>query len=141
TLASWTTNLAGETTLAAARQRASFPVRLPAYPQDLGQPNRVFLQNLDGPAVILVWLQTGHPDRVRMSLHQLSSDALAMKTISDMTMLQETAVHGQRALWVRGPHILQFYDSSGGRGFEPGRLVDGNTLIRTEGDITYRLET
>src|SRR5262249_17231346 len=61
-------DLAGETTLAQAQTQVKFPIRLPAYPSDLGPPQRVFLQDLDGAAVVLVWLDPQHPGAVRMSL-------------------------------------------------------------------------
>src|SRR5512143_2782729 len=53
----WTVSLqglAGETILAAARNRLGFPILLPAVPADLGLPDRVFVQER-GQMVILVW--------------------------------------------------------------------------------------
>src|SRR5512146_2994885 len=36
--------LAGETTLAEAQRTLDYPILLPSYPRDLGQPDRVFVQ-------------------------------------------------------------------------------------------------
>src|SRR5262249_32365160 len=70
---------AGETTLAQAQTQVRFPIRLPAYPEDLGAPQRVFLQDLGGAAVVLVWLDPQHPGMASMSLHELSHGAIVEK--------------------------------------------------------------
>ncbi|HBY92721.1 MAG TPA: hypothetical protein DEP84_01965, partial [Chloroflexi bacterium] len=132
-------NLAGETTLAAAEAKAGFPVLLPIYPPDLGPPDRVYFQDLGGPAVILVWLVPESEDEVRMSLYALGEDVFGAK--SQPEVIQETTVNGQRALWVRGPHILQFRDRQGRTVYEPRRLVEGNVLVWVQDQITYRLES
>lgn len=128
-------DLAGETSLANARSRMDFPIRLPAEPPDLGLPDKVFLQTLGGPVVILVWLDPDLPGQVRLSLHILGPGTFAGK--STPRVLQETTVDQQPALWVEGPHFLQLE----GQRYDERRLVDGNVLIWTEGDLTYRLET
>lgn len=132
-------DLTGEVTLEQARGQVPFPIMLPTYPEDLGAPDRVFVQDYDGPVAVLVWVEPGTRDQVRMSLHILGSDILAKKFVNQFTQLSETTVHGERALWVIGPHMLNFYQR------EPGtprsREVDGHVLIWQEGDVTYRLET
>jgi hypothetical protein len=134
TLFSSLLDLAGEMTLAQARDRFGFPIRLLTYPPDLGPPDRVFLQTLGGPFVILVWLEPERPDQVRLSLHLLGPGVTAEKM--QPQIFQETAVHGQRALWTEGSYVLQLED-----GYDFRRLVEGHVLIWTEGEITYRLET
>jgi hypothetical protein len=128
-------DLAGETSLAEAQARAGFAIKLPSYPPDLGPPDRVFLQDMAGPVVIMAWLAPEQPDRVQLSLHQLGPGTFAEKV--QPRVVQETTVRGQPALWTEGPHLLQVP----GGGYEPRRLVTGNTLIWAEGEITYRLET
>jgi hypothetical protein len=130
--------LVGETTLAEARKRVDFPLRLPAYPADLGAPDRVYLQNHDGNALILVWLEPGEPERVRLSLYVLTSDVFGKK--AGMTLLEETKVHGRGAVWVRGPYLLEIKTNDGIE-LLPRRLVEGNVLIWNEGQLTYRLES
>jgi hypothetical protein len=125
-------DLAGETTLAEAQAQVDFPVRLPA---GLGPPDLVFLQDLDEPAVILVWLDPANPRQVQLSLHQLSSGALVEK--GQPVVIEETTVNGEQALWTTGPYILR--SRSGDYSFR--RLIDGHVLIWVENTITYRLET
>lgn len=128
-------NLAGRTSLAQARAQATFPIRLPTYPADLGRPDYVFLQDLDGAAVVLVWVDHAHPDQVRMSISELSSGVFAYKFASQP--VEVTTVHGQKALWTTGPYIVELQDGS----YDTRRFVTGHALIWTDGSITYRLET
>jgi hypothetical protein len=128
-------DLAGRTTLAQARAQAKFPVRLLTYPADLGQPDYVFLQNLDGAAIVLVWVDHEHPDRVRLTLSELSSGIYVYKFTSSPVAV--TTVHGQQALWTTGPYMVQVQDGT----YDQRRFVDGHALIWSEGSMTYRLET
>ena len=137
--------LDGETSLAQARSTLSFPVRLPTYPPAVGQPDRVYVQNL-GPAphgqtTILVWLVSGSRDAVRMSLWEIDEDVFAEKSADMQIRIAETQVQGRPALWIQGPHMLRFRFPGGEDHFELARLVDGQVLIWTQGTITYRLET
>jgi len=130
------TDLVGETTLEDAR--ALVPFRLPSYPPDVGEPDRVFVQHFGSSVAILVWLKPGSDQEVRWSLHALSDNAIAQKLASANTVIEETTVHDGRAIWVRGPHFLRFmYDRRGDSEYRP---VPGNVLIWTEDDLTYRLE-
>jgi len=131
-------DLAGETTLAQAQKQAGFPIRLPTYPPDLGLPQRVFLQNLGGPVVALVWVDPAQPRSVRLALFEMTNDVYVYK--SNVPVVAETTVHGQRALWTEGPYIVQVIEN-GQVVNDTRRLVTGHVLIWTEGDITYRLET
>jgi hypothetical protein len=128
-------DLAGKTTLADAQRRAPFPIRLPGYPTDLGAPQYVFAQDLGGEAVVLVWLEPGSTHHVRMSLSELSSNIYLQKVAPPV--LQETTVHGQRAIWTGGPYIVVTKDGQ----YVQRRLITGHVLIWTEGRVTYRLET
>ncbi|MBI1879869.1 MAG: hypothetical protein HYR94_16885 [Chloroflexi bacterium] len=131
-------DLAGETTLAEAEKQAGFAIRLPAYPADLGPPDRVFFQDIGGPAVVLVWLDADQAGRVRLSLHQLGPGTFAEK--GEPGQFQETTVNGQHAIWAEGPYVLQF--RRGNRvDYDFRRLVEGHVLIWVEGEVTYRLET
>jgi hypothetical protein len=131
-------DLAGETSLAEAQAKVGFPIRLPTYPSDLGEPDRVFLQELGGAVVVLVWLETDQPQQVRLSLHQLGPGAFAEK--GQPRTIQETTVNGQPALWTEGPYVLQFQRNDQAV-YELRQLVSGHVLLWTEGEITYRLET
>ena len=131
-------DLAGKTTLAQARAKAGFPVRLPTYPPDVGPPDHLFLQDFGGPVVVLVWMDRAQPNRVRLSLHELGPGTFAEKI--QPPIVQETTVNGQRAVWTEGPHLLQFL-RNGQAIYDARRLVEGHTLVWTQGEITYRLET
>jgi hypothetical protein len=128
-------DLSGETTLDEAQTELSFPIRLPTHPADLGPPDRVFLQDLGGPAAVLVWLDDEHPGRVRLSLQQLGPGALVWKL--EPEAIEETTVNGERALWAEGPYLLKTQRGD----LEQRRLVQGHVLVWNEGEITYRLET
>ncbi len=133
-------NLVGETTLDAARTQVSFPIPLPTYPADLGAPDHVYVQDLNGPAVILVWLDPQDPGKVRLSLHALSSGAFAQKIVGER-LVDEVTVNGENAAWVRGEHVLQLRDNNGASSYGMRRLVSGNVLIWETNEVTYRLET
>lgn len=136
-------DLAGETTLADARRRAAFPIKLPTYPADLGPPNQVFFQNPGSALVVLVWRDPNRPDRVRLSLEVFESGVYAEKSAilekSQMNVIATTSVNGQTAIWTEGAHLLLVRTPSGEE-LQPRRIVQGNVLIWTEGDLTYRLE-
>lgn len=128
-------DLAGETTLAEAQAQVDLPIRLPAYPPDLGAPDRVFLQDMEGPALFLVWLEPEQPEQVRLTLHELGPGTFVSK--GPPAIVEETTVSGQRAVWTTGP----YYVKSRGGDYENKRLIEGHVLIWTDGQITYRLET
>jgi hypothetical protein len=131
-------DLGGETTLAQAQQSLNFPILLPTYPADLGPPDKVYLQDLGGPTVILVWLQPGDPAQVRMSLIALGPGSFAGKFAPET--MTSTTVNGKDALWLQGNHalILSRRDASTGN---VELMVNANVLLWMEGEITYRLET
>jgi hypothetical protein len=129
--------LAGEMTLEEAQQTVDFPILLPSYPADLGNPDRVFVQDADGEMAILVWLDLRQQSaRVLMSLHFIPRGSWAIDK-ADPAVIQETSVNGQRAIWAVGPYPLRLYNGD----LQFKRLVDGHVLIWEEGNITYRLET
>lgn len=128
-------DLAGETSLADAQAGLPFSVRLPQYPADLGEPDRVFLQE-DGEMAILVWTDPDNPENARLSLHEIAPGNI-MVTKYQPVVIQETQVRGQYAVWAVGPYMVQL--DSGSYAFR--RTVAGNTLIWEEDGITYRLET
>jgi hypothetical protein len=136
-------DLAGETSLEEARQRVSYPIKLPAYPEELGPPDRVFVQRVDGQMVVLVWLDPEKPGGISMSLSIIQSDmplekSFAVKT--GVTILQEANVGSRRAIWVQGPHFLQIRQGNS-TDYTLRYLVKGNVLIWTDGELTYRLES
>ena len=83
-----------------------FPVLLPAYPGDLGQPDRVFLQAIGSPARVLVWLDSNHSGQVRMSLDEIAAGNWSIEK-SNPPVIQEVTVSGQRGIRTEGPYLLQ----------------------------------
>jgi hypothetical protein len=129
-------NLAGEMTLEEAQQTVDYPILLPSYPPDLGQPDRIFVQDAGGDMAILVWIDHQQPERVLMSLHFLPHGSWAIDKV-EPTLIKETDVNGQRAIWTVGPYPLRLHNGD----IEFTRLINGHVLIWVDGDITYRLET
>jgi hypothetical protein len=129
-------DLDGETTLEELRAEGlAFPVRLPAYPDDLGEPEKVFLQNAGGPVVILVWYDEGTTRDIRLVLYELGPTARGYEKIKPL-VVEETTVNGQPAVWTVGPYMLKARNGD----MRVYRLVEGATLIWVENEITYRLE-
>ncbi len=129
-------DVAGKSSLLAAQAQVNFPIRLPALPADLGEPDHVYLQQAEGDMVILVWMQPEEPDQVRMSLHLLGPGAFVWKMQPPDVV--EVQVSGTPAFWTQGPYYIKV---GSGRTWGSVRLVDGHVLIWTEGNITYRLES
>jgi hypothetical protein len=131
------TDLAGETTLEAALQQADFPVMLPAYPPDLGAPDRVFLQDLSGQVLVLVWLDPADPDNVRLSLHQYVGRDNLTGLKYNPPVVRSTFVNGQQAVWATGPYFLELRNGQS----QMVRLIEGHVLIWADDGVTYRIET
>jgi hypothetical protein len=126
-------DIAGETTLEDAQARTSFSILLPEYPADLGAPDQVFLQE-DGLMVILVWTDPADPEKARLSLHEIGPGSILVKKF-EPRVIQESRVNGHYAVWAEGPYLVQLTNGS----IEFRQMVEGNTLIWEENDITYRL--
>ncbi|MHB8629417.1 MAG: hypothetical protein ACYDBJ_24145 [Aggregatilineales bacterium] len=131
-------DLAGETTLADAQKRVNFPIRLPTYPVGLLAPDRVYLQDLNGSVVVLIWLDPTQPGGIRFALHILGPSAFVYKM--QPTVIKETTVSGRPALWTEGPYFLVWQIGSQTT-WDTRRIINGNVLIWTDGPLTYRLES
>lgn len=131
-------DLAGETTLADAQKQVNFSIRLPTYPAGIHTPDRVYLQNLNGSVVVLIWLDSARPDGVWFALHILGPGAFVYKM--QPTVITQTVVNGQPALWTEGPYFLVWRNGSQ-TNWDMRRIVKGNVLIWTDGPLTYRLES
>ncbi|NLX09559.1 MAG: hypothetical protein GXY36_07875 [Chloroflexi bacterium] len=134
--------LAGETTLDAARAAVPFMIDLPTYPPGLGAPDRVFVQDVGEPLVILVWISPDEPGAIELALHILGPGVEAHK--GEVQRITSTFVNGREAVWLRGMHFLQYLDPrlpEATPGIELHDLVEGNVLLWVAGDLTCRLET
>jgi hypothetical protein len=85
---------------------------------------------------ILVWIDPGRPDKIRLSLHLIPSTSWAVEKF-DPAQVQETQVNGQHAIWAVGPYPLRLRNND----LDFMRLIAGRVLIWKDGEITYRLET
>jgi hypothetical protein len=124
--------LDGETTLDDARAQVGFPIDLPSYPANLGEPDRVFLQHMDtGDFVVLAWLDTDN--QLRLVEYVVGPGVYLLKGTPDI--VKETEVNGQLAFWTGGEYLLQI------NGYhQPVQFVAGPALIWASGPLTYRLE-
>jgi hypothetical protein len=109
--------------LAEARRRAGFAIRLPA----LGPPAAVVLDAASG-TVVITW---GSPVRVR--LVELSATYIVEKVAASGTRVRRVDVDGAPGAWLSGaPHVvLNLFG-------EPA--IAGSTLLWERGGVTYRLD-
>ena len=128
--------IAGRTSLRGAQQQVTFPILLPAYPNDLGEPDYVFTQQAEGTMVILVWTDAGKPGHALLSLHFIPKGSWAIDKMHP-AVIEETSVEGQHAIWATGPYPLLMRNGE----FQFIRLIEGHVLIWAAEDVTYRLET
>lgn len=127
-------DLPDETTLAAAREVVTFEILLPAYPPDLGDPDRVFLVESNTTAVALVWINPTDLDSSILALFAFPPDSNVWK--SGMTSGYEIHIDGRSALWTDDPHLTEY--KFGEQTIR--RIVTDPVLIWFAGEITYRLE-
>lgn len=137
-------------TLAEAQQRANFRLLLPPgeAPTQVFFQDQVFGRGSEPQQVVMIF---GDPDRPRFVLYQahywLYEKLLTGETgVKRGTLITETQVSGQRALWLTGaPHLLVTLDRNGEPVIGWERPVNANTLIwetrDSPGEVTYRLET
>ncbi|MBZ0296864.1 MAG: hypothetical protein K8L99_30160 [Anaerolineae bacterium] len=129
-------NLAGEMTLEQASQRLGFTLRLPP---EFGLPDHVYLQDADGRAAVLVWLNPDDPHAILLSLYEFAMRGRAYGKLVDVA--QNIQVNGQPAAWIGVPHVLQ-YQAGDNLEERQSFLVEHNVLIWADADgITYRLES
>ncbi len=124
-------DLPGETTLETARSEVRFEIPLPA---GLGEPDRVFLQEIGGGVVTLVWLNAN--GEAELALQLLDERTVGSKY--EPYDYRPTRVNGRMAYWLTGEHLLAFYV---GPGSDFLRTVESNVLIWEVDNVTYRLET
>lgn len=128
--------IAGEMSLAEAQQVVEYPILLPTYPADLGEPDRVFVQDANGAMTILVWIDPQQPDQVKMSLHFIPEGSWAVKKM-EPAAVQETRVNDRHAVWAVGPYPFRLQNGD----LQFSRMIAGHVLIWENAGITYRLET
>lgn len=130
-------DLAGETSLDKAQEQVRFEIQLPAFPTDLGEPDRVYLQRYTGLAVILVWMDPDQPDQVLMSLSEAPSTQPMFDKYDPKSVL-DVQVNGRQAAWIEGNYLLVMHNGE----YTMTRLIDqSHTLVWSTEEMTFRLET
>jgi len=124
----------GETTLSQAQEKVDYQILLPP---DFGEPDYVYVYDAAGDMTILVWMNPSQPQSVELSLHFIPESSWAITKMGP-TIIELTTVNGEQAIWAVGPYPLRVYNMDE---IEFTRLIEGQVLIWTEGNITYRLET
>jgi hypothetical protein len=124
----------GETTLEEAQEKVDYQILVPS---DFGEPDYVYVYDAAGDMTILVWMHPEQPQSVKLSLHFIPAGSWAITKMGP-TIIELTTVNGEQAIWAAGPYPLRVYNMNE---MEFTRLIEGQVLIWTEGNITYRLET
>jgi hypothetical protein len=117
-------------TLAEARRRAPFPIRVPQV-EGLGQPKIYYLDDVHQVTFIY-----GDPDRPRLLVAEIIGTGAVEKLINiketDVEMVRDGDAFG---VWLEGTHLLHFPQ------FDESFTVVGNTLIMQRTDnVTTRVE-
>lgn len=127
-----------------AQRRARFKLLMP--PNEL--PTEVYYQDVfgNGEQVVMVFGDVEHPQFTLYQAQRWIYGKMIGKTAGEATLLKETNVGGERALWFSGaPHVVMMLDASGQPVYDSARTVDANTLVWETGNeydgIIYRLET
>lgn len=117
-----------------AQRVLPFELKIPGYPDSLGLPDELYVQDRPGFAtVILIWRDA---DGVgKLALYQIEGEGFWFKSVE---RIADTRVNKRDAHWVDGPHLLRLNDGS----WTSWMLVGGPVLIwTTDKGVTYRLET
>jgi hypothetical protein len=99
-------------------------------------PDYVFVQDLRGPMVVLVWMDPVDPRKVQHSLHLFGPGTFAMEKSEPVT-IETTRINGSPAVWAAGPYLVILRNGD----MDIRRLIDGHVLIWEDEGITHRLET
>lgn len=107
------------------------PLYLPGYPRHLAEPDRIYWvdpQYQLTPTVISIWEDEG------LALYQIGVAQFAAK---GATIVAQTTVNNQRAVWLDDPHFFWLQNGA----TQEWQYVDGHVLIWWhEAGLTFRLE-
>jgi hypothetical protein len=143
-----TYDLGTPVSLAQAEARAAAAGWSLAAPTGAGDPARAFVGRPAG-AVNLVWAPAAQRPEIAdagigllLTAMRGTTDAGGMsKQATVGTTVQLVRVGDDAAYWIEGePHEVVMTDRNGDVVHDSARLA-GNTLIWTDGDVTYRLES
>jgi hypothetical protein len=127
--------------------RAGFHVRWPGDPS-VGPPDAAYIDERKGGQVSLVWAAT--PDLpatlepgVGLLISQFrgeTDEGFFTKAVNGSTTLEPVSVGGEDGFWLSGDVHVYFWTGPDGFVDDPRRWV-GDTLLWSDGTITFRLET
>jgi hypothetical protein len=131
--------------VADAQAHVDFDVLLPDDPR-FGQPDAAYLLN---GRLALVWgARSGLPDTVEPGVSLVISEFRGVmdpgyfeKVLNVRTTVTGVTVRGVEGYWITGdPHFFFYVDPSGTPVDDTHRLV-GDTLLWSDGTVTYRVES
>jgi len=125
--------------LAEARRRVDFPVRVPTV-DGFDDPDSVFVSSVvPGGAVFLVYGPADRP-RALLTAFETRGFPFAEKSVGPGSRYLPASVAGSLGAWIEGaPHQFYFRDRNGR--IQPGTLrLATNTLVWRRDGVTYRLE-
>lgn len=133
--------------LADLASRADFPVRYPTDPL-VGPPDAAWIDPRKAGQVALAWrtradLPATTEPGVGMLLMQFNGrldQGMITKMIDSGTNVERVAVGGNPGFWITGDQHFFFYEDANGNAVDDTRRWVGDTLLWTEGGLTYRLE-
>ncbi|MDQ3871005.1 MAG: hypothetical protein M3301_05235, partial [Chloroflexota bacterium] len=140
-------NLGSPSTLADARSRASFPVRLPA---GLGAPDRVYVRDIDGAVGVMVSLVyeavPGWPPPATTGVAVLITESpghvdrpYMTKLINGGAQVTPVVVDGEEGYWIAGTHDFLFLHPTRPQTSIQIHLA-GETLIWEANRVAFRIE-
>ncbi|MGW5669921.1 hypothetical protein [Micromonospora sp. NPDC003776] len=118
-----------------AQRKVRFPIRVPAA---LGAPERVLVADPDGTGTYRVATLLYRGGALRLDAFDGHLDPVFQKQAAGPDV-QWTQVNGDFAVWIGGPHALEYVDRGGTVRVETARLAAA-TLIWGEAGVSYRLE-
>ena len=126
--------IAEEISLTEAIAQSSAPYYLPTYPANLAKPDHVYLTSDQPATIVSVWQADQTAEEPALVLYQIGAEQFAFK---GATVLEETAVNGQWAIWMALPHYFWLQSNR----WQEWQFVEGNVLIWWHEDgLTFRLE-
>ena len=118
-----------------ARQRAAFPVLVPAK---LGRPSAATVSD-GGRVVTLIYDHTPY-GQVRLDEFDGHLDPVVFEKFVHLGNVTEVRLNGTKGLWVTGPQEIVYVRSDGTAAEASARMTTGSTLIWGTPWVALRLE-
>jgi hypothetical protein len=145
-VAPWDPRLKGETDLGSLIDKYGDKVKLPTYPSGLGLPDHTYIQDVNYPLMLYVWLDhsSNKPAMVLYQLTHMGASGPGMEELGhDINILPDVRVGRWKGAWVEGQYMipLAYEDARDSNITSTRQLVEGNTLVwyDEETDYTYKL--